>query len=323
MKTQPSPHADSQRRIALEARDWIVRLSSGAAGAEDLARFRAWRDAAPAHARAFARERAFWQDLGGLDAVLERAPDGATDTGPARRLLDRRGVLLGGGALAAASVAGAVMVPKWLLWQQADAITGIGEMVEFDLPDGSRAALNTDSAIALDFTAEARQVTLLRGEAEFWVRPAAQPFRVAALGGSAQALGTVFSVRLAGDLATVAVARGAVRVSDGAAAVDLGAAQQTSYGPEAPPLAPVAIDRDIAFAWRGGRIIFEGKPLGQALDELGRYLPERIVMAPGVDAAVPVSAVFSTAEALPAVQALARTQGRSARRIPGVMILIA
>lgn len=319
--TGPPPPDRTERRIALEARDWIVRLSSGTTAPEDMARFRAWRDASPRHARAFLRERDFWQDLGGLGATLDALP-----APPAR--LGRRGFLLGGGALAAASVAGVVAVPKLMLWRQADAITGIGEMAELDLPDGSRAALNTDSAIALDFSQGRRQVALLQGEAEFRVRPAQAPFRVSALGGGAlgggaQALGTVFSVRLAAGRATVAVSQGTVRVSDGRAAVDLGAAQAASYGPGAPPLAPVAIDPDIAFAWRGGRIIFEARPLGQALDELGRYLPERIVLAPGVDAAMPVSAVFSTREALPAVQALARTQGREARRIPGVMILIA
>ena len=63
--------------------------------------------------------------------------------------------------------------------------------------------------------------------------------------------------------------------------------------------------------------------LAAAVAELGRYVPERIVLGPAVASDLPVSAIFSTREALSAVQALAKTQGLTARRIPGVAIIIA
>jgi transmembrane sensor len=37
---------------------------------------------------------------------------------------------------------------------------------------------------------------------------------------------------------------------------------------------------------------------------------------------VPVSAIFSTRHAFDAVQALAKTQGLAARRVPGLVIII-
>src|SRR5262245_35226968 len=55
--------SDIEPRIAMDARDWIVRLSSGAVTDADLDRFHAWHDASPEHRQAFARERAFWGDL--------------------------------------------------------------------------------------------------------------------------------------------------------------------------------------------------------------------------------------------------------------------
>lgn len=316
---EPETHPDAEHRLAFEARDWIVQLTSGHVSEDQLARFKAWRAQSPGHARAFARERDYWQELAGIGA----APQGVPGAARPQRHLGRRGVLIGGGALAAA-VAGAMVLPRVALWRNADFATAIGEMAEIPLADGSLATLNTDSAIAIDFTPALRQVHLLKGEAEFRVRPGAASFRVSALGGETDALGTVFSVRMDGERALVAVSEGRVRVSTATdEAVDLGPAQETSYAAGMAPQPPVAIDRELAFAWRHGRVIFEGRPFDQAIRELGRYVPERIVLGPGVDASVPVSAIVSTREVLPAIEALARTQGLAARRVPGVVIVIA
>lgn len=56
---EPDKRPDIDRRIALDARDWIVRLTSGNVSDVDLQRFKAWRDRSPDHKRAFERERVF------------------------------------------------------------------------------------------------------------------------------------------------------------------------------------------------------------------------------------------------------------------------
>src|SRR5690606_29381237 len=110
---------------------------------------KAWRAQSPRHRRAFERERMFWQELqvldGGLRATAARAP----------RRIGRRAFLAGGGAAVAASAA-MVAMPRLLLWRDADYTTAIGEQAEIPLPDGSVASLNTDSAIAVDFTPQLR-----------------------------------------------------------------------------------------------------------------------------------------------------------------------
>ncbi len=150
------------------------------------------------------------------------------------------------------------------------------------------------------------------------------PFRVAALGGSSDAVGTTYSVKAVDGVATVTVTDGVVRVSGQTApgGVELLAEQQTSYVAGGFPVPVTSVDSDAVLAWHRGRIIFEGRPFASAVAELGRYVPERIVMGPGIDASVPVSAIFSADEALAAVQALAQTQGLRARRVPGVLIVI-
>lgn len=295
---------------AREARDWIVRLNSGEVDAAMLERFRLWRGHSAAHAEAFEYERRFWRELGGLAPVPVEVP--------ARPRFRRRAVLAGGLALAGgAAVVG--LLPQW----QGDFTTGPGEIAEVALPDGTEALLNTDSAIALDFTGGARRVSLLRGEAEFRVTPdpAWPPLQVAALGGVTTAQDALFSINRADRNARVAVSAGQVRVTAGQG-FDLGPAQQLLYGPDhsQPPIS--AIDPEVVFAWRKGWIIFEGRRFEEAVAELGRYLPERILMAPRVDKGLPVSASFRTSGAEDALRALAGTQGLTVRRVPNLVILL-
>lgn len=323
--------SDIDRRISLDARDWIVRLTSGNVSDVEFNRFQTWLERSPQNKRAFERERAFWQQLQVLGSTTSAAP--AVFQQPVKPTRIRRRVFLAGGGAAAAAVAATIVMPRVELWRKADFRTGIGEQAEFGLPDGTIAALNTDSAIAINFQADLRLVELLRGEAEFRVRPGLPGiFRVAALGGNSDALGTTFFVQILEGRAVVAVSEGRVRVrgpaephdsgGTGTGDVELGANEQTQYSRGERPYATMPVDTDVMLAWRTGRIIFEGRPFASAIAELGRYLPERIVVAPGVDTSVPVSAIFSTKEAWPAVQALAKTQGLSTRRVPGLLVVI-
>lgn len=330
---EPQSNPPIDRRIALDARDWIVRLTSGNVSDAELERFKAWRDCSPTHRRAFEQERVFWKQLQVLDGQSDGLPPflAPIQTQPAS--LGRRGFLIGGGGAIAAATAGVLVYPRVELMMKADFSTAVGEIADFTLPDGSVASLNTDSAIAVSYLPNLRLVELLKGEAEFKVQPdPSSLFRVAALGGNSDALGTTFSVSAIDGLATVTVADGNVRVRGPASPTDmprsdtggvsLRTAEQTTYLSGEAPLDPTMVDTDVSLAWRKGRIIFEGRPFVSAMAELGRYVPERIVLRPGIRGSVPVSAIFSTKEAASAVQALAKTQGLTARRVPGVMILV-
>lgn len=315
-------------RIAKDARDWVVRLASGTITDAELARLKTWLDMSQEHARAFARERAFWQQLGALDDRADAQDRERTEEKPHP---SRRGFLIGGGAIAAAA-AGIIVAPKLKLLLGADYRTEPGELREITLSDGTRVTLNTDSALALHFKPGLRLVELLQGEALFEVRNNADAlFRVSALGHNVDSLGTVFAVRATADEAKITVSEGHVRVSGPSSAeaqstqaafVDVRARQQTSYSRDGNPAYAFAVDLDAELAWRSGRIIFEGRPFSQALAELSRYVPERVVLAARMTAEERVSAIFSTREASHAIMALAQTHGLTARRIPGVMILV-
>ncbi|OJV04539.1 MAG: Fe2+-dicitrate sensor protein [Shinella sp. 65-6] len=317
--------SQTDHRIALDARDWIVRLTSGHVSETDLQRFKTWRDCSPEHSRAFERERLFWRQLQALDGKSDAMPSYRAAQSIRRCAVGRRALLIGGGAAATAAVV-TVAMPRLHNWWYADFMTSVGERAEIALPDGSVAILNTDSAIAVDFTPQLRLVELFKGEVEFRVRADKSAlFRVSALGGNSDAIGTTYAVKVLDGVATVTVTEGLVRVSGGPGQmerVEVEAAQQTHYAANSRPSAVTEVDTDAELAWRTGRVIFEGRPFAGAVAELGRYVPERIVMAPGIDRAVPVSGIFSADEAFGAVQALAKTQGFTTRRVPGVLIVI-
>lgn len=321
----PAPNND---RVGDEARDWLVRLTSGAAAPADLARFRAWRAASADNDLAFERERLAWQQTQHLEAEFAAPVPGLP---PVRTGWRHRGLAFTAGVLAAC-LAVALVFTDITTRFTADHVTGIGEQATVTLPDGSLAYLNSDSAIALRYQSGLRQVLLLRGEAFFEVTsdPDAT-FRVTAANGTTDAIGTAFAVRNVDDEVTVTVTEGVVRVvgladptTPSDRGVKVGKDQQTHYGGSSGDAQPVVspVDAAEATAWRNGSIVFEGKPFAAAVTELGRYLPERIVMLDRARHAQPVSGMFSIRQPQHAIEALAATQNLSVTRVPRVMIVI-
>lgn len=309
--------SEIERGVAMNARDWVVRLTSGSVSGADLERFEAWCAQSPEHRRAFLRERAFWRMLGGVNGAA------ASPAIPVRRrFVGRRTVLAGGAAIAG----GALLVPRAIRWLRTDFSTGPGEQQSATLPDGSTMVLNTSSSVAVDFDGERRRIDLLDGEVDVSVLPlAGRPFQLATLGGSSETEGGRLAVRSFDGEATVTASEGAVTVVSGDAApgrVELAAGQQTRYRGGGAPQPATAVDLGTELAWRTGRIVFDGKPFAAAVHQLGRYVPERLVFTTHARDHSPVSAVFHTGDAHAAIEALAHTQGLTTRRIPGVLIVI-
>lgn len=80
-----------------EARDWLVKLSSGAADNQDLTRFQAWLEDCSENREAFETERRFWQSLDFL-------ADGRATVGKPGIKVGRRTLITGGLAAAAAGI---------------------------------------------------------------------------------------------------------------------------------------------------------------------------------------------------------------------------
>ena len=141
--------------------------------------------------------------------------------------------------------------------------TRVGEHMQLVLADGSRVNLGARSHLTVDFSRQAREVTLVAGEAFFQVqKDARRPFRVRALDGLITAVGTAFDVRATGDHVTVAVSEGVVNVAQIPEAV--GAQGAGSAAPPAPSLShPTSLHVS-----RGEQLTFDGRARSRELSEI-------------------------------------------------------
>ena len=328
------------------AQDWFLRLASGAATAADLADFKAWREADPRHAVAYEEVRDLWNDIDALRPAFTPCDEVEAPADPHRRR-ERRGGgahprktavfgprrVAAGGLLAACLAVLALFLGDIAVLLRADHSTGIGEQAEVRLPDGTLAHLNSDTAIALAYAGDRRQVSLLRGEALFEVaKDPARTFAVRAREGLATAVGTVFAVRDLAGTATVTVIEGRVRVqapagSDGALPPrDSGklllADQQIAYRDGAPPGTVAAVDAARATAWREGSIVIEGLPLERAIAEIERYRPGKILLLADTAQFDRVTARLSLQAIDSGLEALAATYGLTVTRVTDYLVIL-
>lgn len=319
-----TPTLDSQPGSpppAQDARDWVIVLASGEVDEAQLASFRTWLGASSRNREAFEAERRLWAEMGGLEArdTVVSFPEPAAET---RRPQTWRSAAVG--LIAACLALVAVFAEDARVSCLADYTTAQGEQRVLELPDGSTVYLNTDTALAVDFTDAVRTVALLRGEALFDVAKNPQrPFRVLAQGGSAEALGTAFVVRSGAEGALVTVTEGVVGVTSGpdGSMVTATAGQSVGYRAGQPPSPAHDTNLAAAVAWRKGEIRIDGLPLDTAIAELDRYRPGRIVLL-GDRRYREVGGVFDIEDVDSAAAGLAATHGLTVLEItPFLMVL--
>lgn len=167
-----------------------------------------WRSKSPEHEAAY---QAAASQLHSLSAI---APQLQEQFGkPAGRRKTRQ-ALLGWGVIALCSAA-MLKAGIWY-WHQpiyeADYHTGISEVKEITLPDGSQIALNAKTGLHITLYRQNRMITLATGEARFEVtHNAKRPFHVATRMGDVEVVGTIFNVNDRGSAVAVSVEQGHVR----------------------------------------------------------------------------------------------------------------
>ena len=281
--------------IVQRAAEWMARLWSDDASAEDQAACARWRAEHPHHDLA-------WQRLHAFEGKLHSVPRDAArhalrEPAPAaylkrRRALKLLAVLLPvGGLLYAARGTDA--------WQVATAGhgTATGEVRDIILPDGTRVMLASASAIDVRFSASERLLVLRAGEILVTTAhdpdPAQRPFRVQSRHGTVQALGTRFTLRQDEHTSRVAVFDGAVEIRL-AHAPSRAVGVATGYGAIfsadiVQSAAPVSAS---AAAWTKGVLVADNMRLDALVAELARYRPGLLRCDPAV-ASLQVNGVFS------------------------------
>lgn len=201
--------------------------------------------------------------------------------------------------------------------------TGNGQRTMATLTDGSIVTLDAESEVRVLEMGARRRLQLTRGRAFFEVaKDRVHPFLVEAAHKTIRAVGTKFDVRLdADDALTVTLVEGKVAVeqrTDGvrsAARVDLVAGGRLI----APPgrIWHVAqVDTTSDTSWLTGRLTFLREPLADAIAEVNRYSPRKIVVSDGHAPLTRIVGVFAAGDVDGFVTALemngvARVVGRS------------
>ncbi|MFZ5875585.1 MAG: FecR family protein [Nitrospirota bacterium] len=317
-----SLHDRAARTAEEQAMDWFVLRDQGELSPQDEAEFESWLARDPLHRHAYGNAVRLWTDLG---EVIRQSPEPRSRSGFARRW---RGWLTFAPAAAAAAL---VLVCALVLFDVpirlvSDARSATGEIITRTLSDGSIVTLNTDSAIAIRYTAARRRVSLLRGEVFIQVaHDPSRPFVVEAIGGETRALGTAFVVHRDHNRSVVTVLESRVAVAypvGNHSPVTLSPGQRIRYDSET-GIGPIEmVDAEAASAWRRGNLMVVDQSLGSVIEELNRYYQGSIRV---IDSAISdrrVSGVFDLHQPITAVDALERSLGLRSTRITNALILL-
>jgi transmembrane sensor len=284
--------------ITAAAAEWFARRDAGLSIAQEQA-FQRWLAADPRHRAALARLDSAWSTFGKPTRV-DAADELLLELGARKQRRRRR-------RLSAAAATVAVLLALGALWripghdEAAREIPATAMMIVPErkvLPDGSVILLKDGAQIAEGFTATVRRVELQQGEAMFEVASElSRPFVVSAGGVEVRAVGTAFSVQLAGSTVEVLVTKGKVAVGSGDEAESTADISNDSAAPSsvgrppsastieaghrivvetvpsrpAPKVTPVAAtELDQRLAWRNRRVEFSGTPMAEAVALLNR-----------------------------------------------------
>jgi transmembrane sensor len=291
---------------ARAAAEWLVILSDPECTYEERLDFIAWLRRSNLHVEEFLRVSQLTQELAGskswpqdsITGLIEKAR--AIDSNRVTRLVTtterssaprpaaagRRRIVQR--ALAASMI---ILISGVLIamfdWGAKTYITNVGEMRSITLEDGSVVELNTRSRLRARFTAAARDVQLLTGEAIFRVaKNPHRPFRVWSGETEIVAVGTEFNVDAHNSSTVVTVLEGRVRVSNSmsstsgqstgstepaARPIELASGEQAVVAEYDPPRRVPVPDTKRATAWTERRLIFEETTLTDVAAEFARY----------------------------------------------------
>lgn len=316
----------SKEMIQEQASQWISAIDRGLSK-DEVSQLHLWAHQSAAHQEALFELATLWDEMSVLNELSSLFPYKAPQKQPAVFGMATAASFL------VAMLLGCVMLIYSSYWQNEENDyakftkiyrTKVGEQATFVLPDSTIVQLNTNTKLEVAYTGDRRQLILSRGEGRFNVaKDASRPFTVIAGDKSFTALGTVFNVQrnTASDLELV-VTEGKVMIADPSTQVDasdfnrLKDASDNSADIKAlranvvvsgekalikqsktEPIKQLSVDdvqRDLA--WQQEMLIFNGEPLGEALQEVSRYTATRFELNDPKLASLKVAGVFKTGD---------------------------
>ena len=258
--------SETAAQIEEAACRWAARVDRGLTAAE-TAELSDWLAGSTRRRGALLRAQAGLSILDRARALGQESTEPAAST-----ILSRRHMFQLGGGIAAALALGV----GWSLWPATLSIrTGVGEIREVALEDGSRATVNSASDVRFQFDRKTRNVNLASGEAWFKVaKSRARPFIVSAGPARVEAIGTAFDVRRRESASEVIVTEGVVRIWPATGQPFLLAKGRRAEIGDFGTVRTMDVAGDQAgrqLAWREGMVLLDDMTLAAAAEEFNRY----------------------------------------------------
>ncbi|WP_343595725.1 FecR domain-containing protein [Pseudomonas sp.] len=297
-----SERAPAQAQVD-QAIEWLVKLRFDTPSPVTERQFQQWLAGHPHNALAWQRVSGLSDELAGLPSALSRR----TLEGSERQRISRRDQLRLLAVLAVGGSLGwAAREPLGLPAMMADSSTGTGERRQLQGSDGSRIQLNTASAIDLRYSAELRELTLVRGEVSLDSNASDnRPFRINTRLGVLGTRNGQLLLRENDQGLLLAVRRGDVTLfpySPSPRLVHAGETLQVSTNNDY-QLASLHSD---PWGWTEGVLSVQQMPLGEFVAELARYRPGLLRCSPQV-AGLKVSGTYQLSDTERILHLLARS----------------
>jgi transmembrane sensor len=334
----PEPSNDLLR-IREESSAWAVAHERGLT-AEEQDRFLEWKLADPRHGEWLAKHQ---QGLASLKKLSQWRPAHSVRPNPdlLATLPRRKSKLIQFRRVWPVGLAAAVMIGLFLMFGYNQATGPSGPMiVRKVLEDGSTIDLYDGADVEVNYSAERRDIRLVRGEATFKVaKNPERPFVVSASGVTVRAVGTAFNINMQAKSVAVMVTEGKVKVAGPAPASTsadampapelpiLGAGERTIVAIGQPMLTLPAIEpvpqaeMDRVLAWQPRRFEFTDTPLAQVAAEFNAENKLKLVIDDPSLASMPMGATLRSDNVEGFVRILESNFGLKAER-RGDMIMI-
>lgn len=254
-----------------EAAVWFVRLRDTGLSEAERNAFAAWLARCPTHAAAMAEMADIWAGLDALPDLRHTQPQPLLPAQAGFHLTRRH--LLAGLGLSAVAAAG------WGIWRPQGIAAPLGAPLHAEF--AANAALDLDSLSSLDLDpSEPHPSAVLRHGQVFVTatRPPGQFISLQVPFGHVRAEEAVFNLKLERRRALLSVQSGRVAVDRRRGGVlEIGPLTELAFGPETVD-APRQVAPYRIAPWLEGRLIFDRTLLVDAIDDLNRYRPGRILI---------------------------------------------
>ncbi|MDM8355863.1 FecR family protein [Pandoraea communis] len=332
--TQSDNASEDAGTLDAQAHAWLTRLRSGAATEQDAEQFRAWCARSPLHRKALADVNHEWRTLGQAQAHYASAfPERRAQTAALLRqqasIASRRRFLRGMAVAGTAAGVAAIVYPPLGLWPSAQALaadhrTAIGEQMRVALAQNVDLLLNTGTSVDVRRAATPAgedRVVLIDGEVAVARKTGARAVEiVAGIGRIVPDEGSV-EVRRAGARYCVTCTAGSARLSHDGRTITLAQRDRVWYDDKG--VEPgTTVDLDVASAWQRGDLLFRGTPLADAVVEINRYRPGRVMVTNPQLAARRISGQFKVADLDQAIDQIQRIYHAEVTRLPGRIVIL-